>query len=231
MSKPGFLARRDLPSVALPVLQNPQPAAQPPSQDNLGAATFVEKEIESSRLSLEEEIDEFYFEEDIPKAPLIELSDAEGEPDRNSVIGAPHFFVAYLDDSFDKEVDNMASNKGKILRELMAARGKGQTSKAPTKSQIPSDLPPAPPQIPADLDLKVNPDLKKKRPIESLEEGEVGPRQGAKQQKVTREPRDKRAPSVESGDELEQAEVRIPPCTWSPWLEVDRAVIPYNSSV
>ena len=79
--------------------------------------------------------------------------------------------------------------------------------------------------------MKVNPDLKKKRLVESLEEGEVGPRQGAKQQKVTREPRDKRAPSVESGDELEQAEVRIPPCTWSPWLEVDRAVIPYNSSV
>ena len=145
MSKPGFLARRDLPSVALPVLQNPQPAAQPPSQDNLGAATFVEEEIESSRLSLEEEIDEFYFEEDIPKAPLIELSDVEGEPDRNSVIGAPPFVVACLDDSSDEEVDNMASNKGKSLWKLMAARGKGQTSKAPTKSQIPSDLPPTPP--------------------------------------------------------------------------------------
>ena len=113
----------------------------------------------------------------------------------------------------------------------MAARGKGQTSKAPTKSQIPSNLPPAPPQIPADLDLKVNPDLKKKRLVESLEEGEVGPRQGAKQQKVTREPRDKRAPSVESWDELEQAEVCIPPCTWSPLLEVDGAANPYNALV
>ena len=125
----------------------------------------------------------------------------------------------------------MASNKGKSLRELMAAWGKGQTSKAPTKSQIPSNLPPAPPQIPADLGLKVNPNLKKKRPVESLEEGEVGHRQGAKQQKVTREPRDKRAPSVESWDELERAEVRIPPRTWSPWLEVDGATIPYNASI
>ena len=80
----------------------------------------------------------------------------------------------------------------------MAARGKGQTSKAPTKSQTPSNLPPAPPQVSADLCLKVNPDLKKKRPVESLEEGEVGSRQGAKQQKVIREPRDKRAPSVKS---------------------------------
>ena len=79
----------------------------------------------------------------------------------------------------------MASNKGKGLWELMAVWGKGQTSKAPTKSQIPSDLPPAIPHIPADLGLKVNPDLKKKRPVESLKQGEVGLRQGAKQQKVT----------------------------------------------
>ena len=86
---------------------------------------FVEEETESSHLSLEEEIDEFYFEEDIPKAPLIELSDAEGEPDRNSTIEALPFVIAYLDDSFDEEVDNMASNKGKGLRELMAAWGKG----------------------------------------------------------------------------------------------------------
>ena len=93
----------------------------------------------------------------------------------------------------------MASNKGnKSSWELMAAWGKGQTSKAPAKSQTPSDLPPAPPQIPVDLDLKVNPDLKKKRPVESLEEGEVGSRQGAKQQKMIREPRDKKAPSVKS---------------------------------
>ena len=186
MSKPGFLARKDLPPVALPVFQNPQPAAQPPPQDNPEAAMFVEEETESSRLSLEEEIDEFYFEEDIPKAPLIELSNAEGEPDRNFVISDPPLIIACLNDSSNEEVDNMASNKGKkSLWELMAARGKGQTLKVPTKSQTSFDLPPAPPQIPVDLDLKVNPNLKKKRPVESLEEGEVGPYQGAKQQKVT----------------------------------------------
>ena len=43
----------------------------------------------------------------------------------------------------------------------------------PAKSQT-SVLPLAAPQIPADLGLKVNPDLKKKRPVESLEDGEVG---------------------------------------------------------
>ena len=63
----------------------------------------------------------------------------------------------------------------------MAARGKRQSSKAPTKSQTPSKLSLAPPQIPADLSLKVNPDLKKKRSVESLEEGEVSPPQGPKQ--------------------------------------------------
>ena len=140
---------------------------------------------------------------------MIELSDAEGEPNRNSAICISPLVIACPDDSSDEEVDNMASNKGnKSLRELMAARGKGSASKVPNKSQAPSNVHPTPPQVPVDLGLKVNPDLKKKkRPIESLEEGEVGSRQGVKHQKVTRKPRDKRAPSVESRDELERAEV------------------------
>ena len=143
MSKPRFLARSDLKPVVLPAIQNPQPVAQPLPQDNLEVATRVEEETESSCLSLEEEIDEFYFEEDIPKAPLIELSDVEGEQDRNSVIGALPLVIACSDDSSDEEVDNIASNKGKSLRELMAARGKGQSSKVLAKSQASSILPPA----------------------------------------------------------------------------------------
>ena len=59
MSKPGFLAQRDLPLVTLPILQNPPPAAQPPPQDHPEVVASVEEETESSRLSLEEEIDEF----------------------------------------------------------------------------------------------------------------------------------------------------------------------------
>ena len=79
MSKSRFLAQDDLRLVVLPGIQNPQPAAQPLPQDNPEFAARIEEETKSSRLSLEEEIDEFYFEEDIPKAPLIELSDVEGE--------------------------------------------------------------------------------------------------------------------------------------------------------
>ena len=40
-------------------------------------------------------------------------------------------------------------------------------------------------------------------PVEDLEEGEVGPQKRAKQQKKTREPKDKRAKSVESRDKVE----------------------------
>ena len=111
----------------------------------------------------------------------------------------------------------------------MASRGKGQSSKAPAQSQT-QVLPPVAPQVPSDLSLKVNPDLKKKRSVETLKEGEVGPRQG-KQQKTTREQKNKRAPSVESREEKNRAEVRVNPRTWSPKLEVDGVAIPYTISV
>ena len=107
MSKLRFLARDDLRPVVLLGIQNPQPAAQLLPQDNPEVAARVEEETESSRFSLEEEIDEFYFEEDIPKAALIELLDVKGEQDRNSVVGAP-LIIAYSENSSDEEVDNMA---------------------------------------------------------------------------------------------------------------------------
>ena len=112
VSKPKFLARQDLKPVVLPGVRNPPLVAQLPPPDNLEVAAQPEEEAESSRLSLEEEIDEFYFEEDIPKAPLIELSDPEGEQDRNSVVGVP-IVIACSDDSSDEEVDNMAPAKEK----------------------------------------------------------------------------------------------------------------------
>ena len=145
-------------------------------------AAVPEKEIASSRLSLEEEIDKFHFEEEEnPKAPLVTISDVEGEVDKHSGVHTPIFVIAHSNNSSEEEEDSMALNKhNKSLRELMASRGKGSTSKEATKSQVPSNLPPPPPQIPTDLRLKPNPDLKKKRPLEALEEGEVGPRKGTK---------------------------------------------------
>ena len=112
VSKPKFLAQVDLKPVVLPGVRDPPPIMQLPP-DDLEAATPAEGETESSRLSLEEEIDEFYFEEEVDKALVVELSDPEGEQDRNSVAGGP-IVITCSDDSSEEEVSDMAG-KGKSL--------------------------------------------------------------------------------------------------------------------
>ena len=47
------------------------------------------------------------------------------------------------------------------------------------------------------------PNLKKRRPDQELEEGELAPRKENKQQKMTKDPRDKRGNSVDSRGEVE----------------------------
>ena len=89
------------------------------------------------------------------------------------------------------------------LKGLMASRNKGQTSKKAPKTQVAPNLPFPPPSLPADLGLKSISDLRKKRPAEDLEEGEVAPQKGTKQQKKSKDPKDKRAKSVDSRDEAE----------------------------
>ena len=147
VSKLGFLAKRDFPSIVLPIPQNFPPVAQPLPQNLPEAAALPEEEITSSHLSLEEERDKFHFEEENNlRAPLINLSDAEGESDRNFDVHTPILMITYPNNSSDEEEDNMDLNKGnKSLRELMATRGKGSTLMAPPKSQAPSNLPPPPP--------------------------------------------------------------------------------------
>ena len=114
------------------------------------------------------------------QTPFVELFDPEGEQDQHSAVGVPSIIIC-SDDPSDEETKPMAG-KGKTLRELMASRGKGQSSKGqsskgqsskgPTQSQA-QTLPPVVPQDSSDLGLKVNPDLKKKRPVDTPEEGEV----------------------------------------------------------
>ena len=83
--------------------------------------------------------------------------------------------IALPDSSSEKEEDSMALNNGnKSLREIMASWGKVSTSQEAAKSQIPTNLPPSPLQIPTNLGLKPIADLKKKRPVEVLEEGKMG---------------------------------------------------------
>ena len=74
-------------------------------------------------------------------------------------------------------------------------------------------------------------DLKKKRPLQEIEEEELPPQKGTKQQKTTKDPKDKRSSSVDSREEQNQAEVCLPQRVWSPRLEVDGAGIPWNASI
>ena len=125
----------------------------------------------SSHLSLEEEIDKFHFEEEqSPRAPLICISDTEGELDRSSGVHNPYLILT-RPDNLDEEEDSMVNKGNKSLRDLLAASGKESTSKIAPMSQV---APPPPPKIPLDLSLRANPDLKKKMPVDTLEEGEVG---------------------------------------------------------
>ena len=112
ISWPSFLARDDLPSIALPLQQILHEAVAAP-----------EEEIASSCLSLEEEINKFHFkEEENPRALIVNISDVEGETDRYSGVHLPTLVIVRLDNSYKEEEEKMALNKGnKSLLELMAA--------------------------------------------------------------------------------------------------------------
>ena len=107
---------------------------------------------------------------------MICILDAESESDRSSSIHNLYLILSRPND-LDEEEDNIVLNKGnKSLRNLIAAKGKEFTSKTTPKSQVA----PPPPQIPIDLGLKPNSDLKKKWPVKTLEEDKVGSQKGTK---------------------------------------------------
>ena len=115
-SIPRFLAQKDVVPVELPPqLAIPEVAAP-------------REEIASSRLSLEEEIDQFRLEEEREEQgdPVIHISDPEDEFDRTS--------VAKIDDSFEEEEEEMAFNLRKFLKDLLMGRNKGSSSKEAPKS-------------------------------------------------------------------------------------------------
>ena len=67
--------------------------------------------------------------------------------------------------------------------------------------------------------------------MQELEEGELAPQKCIKQQKVARDPSDKRSTSVDNREEQTLVEVRTQQRTWSLRLEMDGAAIPWNASV
>ena len=181
-------------------------------------------------MSLEVEIDQFPLEEEgeAPERP-IEVSDSKAGLDRFSAADFPRLLVARIETT--EEEEEMALNQRRSLKDLMIERNKGSSLKETPKSQVPPILPPPPPLPPIDLGLNAMKDLKKKRSVQDLEEGEVASQKGTKQQKTTKDPKDKRFSSVDSREEQTLAEVCPQYRTWSPRLEVDGAAIPQNAFI
>ena len=110
----------------------------------------------------------------------VKIPDSEGELNRASVAHSPQLIITEID-SISEEEDLMSLNPRKGLRDLMAGRNKGLSSKEIPKSQDPTNLPPPPSPPTTALDLLLIPNLKKKRKEQELEEGAMVPQKGAKQ--------------------------------------------------
>ena len=164
----------------------------------------------------------------------MELLDFETKSNRLSTAHQPEQTIALVETS-SEEAENMDLKKRPSLRGLIANRNNEATPPEVPKAQtsanlpLPPPLPPPPPPSPppADLGLHINPNLKKKRPPQELEEGEMLLQRGTKHQK-TKDPRDKRAKSVDSQD---VAEVHRQQHTWAPIIDIDRSPIHYDSTI
>ena len=185
VSRPGFLAPYDLPPIDHPIPQGIPLAVQPLQQVPLGQAIVEEGDASSS--SLEEEIDRFQFEDE-----AIVILEVEERADEYSCVQAPAPIVTYIDDTSDKE-EAMAPKTGPSLKELMKNKNKAISPQDKNKSKPPiNPPPPPPPQLPADLGLKPNPDLRRKKHPEATEEGELGPSKGSKQPRQSQDQRNRR---------------------------------------
>ena len=159
-----------MPPVQLPAHRVPQEVAVPGEG------------IDSTHSSLEAEIDHFHFNKkgEVSTRP-VELSNFGSDLDRFSTAYSPRLIVARIDISQETKEEGMDLKPRSGLKGLMSNKNKGQSSKDAPKEQAPASLPPPPP-LPTDPGLQPIPNLRRKRPVNELEEGEVGP-QKAKQQK------------------------------------------------
>ena len=186
----------------------------------------IVKEGTASSSSLEAEIDKFQFEEE-----AIVISEAEEEANEYSCVQTPAQIVTYIGDSSDEE-EEMAPKTSPSLRELMKSRNKAPSPQDKNKSKSPVNPPPPPlPQLPADLGLKPNPDLRRKRHIEAPEEGEMASSKGSKQPRQSQDQRSRRSNSVGSREEPSVTQMRRPTLTWSPKLELNGVPIAYDASL
>ena len=198
-----------------------------PSQRAPQQVAAPREESTSTRHSLDTEINQFHFSEvgGVSKK-LVEFSDSSIGSDESSAAHQVKLIIARPNSSSEEEED-MDLKRRSGLKGLLANRGKGQTSKEASKAQVTPSLPPPPPPplLPTDLGSKALPDLKKKRPFENLEEGEVAPKKSAKKQRRPKDPQDGRAKSVES---REDAEGHQGQCTR---LDVEAIPIPWDATI
>ena len=151
VSKPDFLAREDLPPIRLPVQQIPPPLIIPLQQVPLEVLVAAEEEIASSRLSLEEKIDEFRFVEDVGLSEKpVDISYSETESVNLSSVHPKQLIITQVDSESEDEEEQMDQKKRPGLKGLLASRNKGGSSKEAPKT-LPPVIPPPPPPPPTDL--------------------------------------------------------------------------------
>ena len=159
----------------------------------------------------------------------VELSDSDLDFDRASVAPDLGLVIAQIDTSQELEEEIIDLKQRSGLRSLLSNRNKGQSSKDVPKEQPTSKAPP-PPSPTSDAALQPMPNLRRKRPVGELEEGEVGQEKAKPQKKgkETKEPKEKRTRSIDSRDE---AAIRREQRIWSPWLELDGAQISWDATL
>ena len=144
VSRPHLLAPYNLPPIDHLVRQG-IPLAVPPIQQVPLEVVAAEERVASSS-SLKEEIDKFQFEEEETQGvETIFISEAEEETDRYLCIQASAPVITYVKDSSDNEVEEMAPQSDKSLRELMKRRNKVSTPQEANKSKPPVNPPPPAP--------------------------------------------------------------------------------------
>ena len=162
-------------------------------------------------------------------ARIVELSDSDSDLDRVSAAPDLGLVTAQVGTSQEFEEEGMDLRQRFGLRGLLANRNKGQSSKDAPKEQ-PTSKAPLPPPPASDAALQPMPNLRRKRPVGELEEGEVGQEKAKPQKKgkETKEPKEKRTKSIDSRDE---AAIRREQRIWSPRLELDGAPISWDATL
>ena len=125
VSKLDFLAREDLPPVRLPIQQIPPPLIMPLQQVPFEASVATKEEIASSRPSLEEEIGQFCFVEDVgPSEKLVDILDSETESINLSSVHPKQLIITRIDSEFEEKEEEMDQKKRPGLKGLLASRNK-----------------------------------------------------------------------------------------------------------